>query len=66
MGFAITMCDFQRAQLESLRDTVTAVRRQVYQATRENTELRQTLASQQEILRQLQQSSSTIREPVSL
>ncbi|CAL1170376.1 unnamed protein product [Cladocopium goreaui] len=54
----------QEAQLESLRDTVTAVRRQVYQATRENTELRQTLASQQEILRQLQ--SSTMREPVSL
>lgn len=56
----------QEAQLESLRDTVTAVRRHVFQATRENTELRQTLASQQEILRQLQQSSSTMREPVSL
>lgn len=45
----------QEAQLESLRETLTAMRRQVYQATRENTELRQTLASQQEILQQLQQ-----------
>lgn len=45
----------QEAQLESLKETLTAMRRQVYQATRENTELRQTLASQQEILQQLQQ-----------
>ncbi|CAK9108871.1 unnamed protein product, partial [Durusdinium trenchii] len=43
----------QEAQLGSLRETIAAVRQQVLQATRENTELRSTLASQQEILRQL-------------
>ncbi|CAJ1454677.1 unnamed protein product [Effrenium voratum] len=45
----------QQAQLHGLRDTISAVRQQLLHATRENTELRAALASNQEILRQLRQ-----------
>lgn len=41
----------QQAQLESLRDTIAALRSQLHHAKRENTELKQSLSQNREVLR---------------
>lgn len=45
----------QQAQLRSLRDTIVAMRQQISQATRENTELRTALQTNREVLHRLRQ-----------